>query len=79
VTTKRFQAVRDALKTLFPGEPQGHLASRLNTLAAMISGIVGSKSTNLPSIAGKVPGGSRKQGAKPESRIKRGSSGIAGC
>jgi hypothetical protein len=71
VTTKRLQAVRDALKTLFPGEPRGHLASRLNTLAAMISGIVGSKSTNLPSIAGKVPGDSRKQAAKPESRVKR--------
>jgi hypothetical protein len=71
VTTKRSQAVRNSLKTLFPGEPLGHLASRLNTLAAMISGIVGSKSTNLPSIAGKVPGGARNQGAKPESRVKR--------
>lgn len=59
------------MKTLFPGEPRGHVASRLNTLAAMVSGIVGSKSTNLPAIAGKVPVGARNQGAKAESRVKR--------
>jgi hypothetical protein len=38
----------------------------LNTLAALISGIVGSRSTNLPAIAGKVP-----DKAKRESRVKR--------
>jgi len=59
------------MKTLFPGEPRGHLASRLNTLAAMVSGIVGSKSTNLPAIAGKIPVGARNQGAKAESRVRR--------
>jgi hypothetical protein len=36
------------------------------TLAALISGIVGSKSTQLPHIAAKVPNGSQ-----PESRVKR--------
>jgi hypothetical protein len=36
------------------------------TLAALISGIVGSKSTQLPSVATKIP-----DGAKPESRVKR--------
>jgi hypothetical protein len=71
VTTKRFQAVRNSLQTLFPGEPTGHLACRLNTLAALISGIVGSRSTNLPSIAGKVPGGAKTREAKSESRVKR--------
>ena len=59
------------LKTLFPGEPRGHLASRLNTLAAMISGIVGSTSVNLPSVAKKVPVGVQVESAKPESRTKR--------
>jgi len=59
------------MKTLFPGEVQGHQASRLNTLAAMVSGIVGSKSTNLPAIACKVPGGANDRQAKPESRVKR--------
>jgi hypothetical protein len=38
----------------------------LTTLAALISGIVGSKSTQLPHIATKVP-----HGTKPESRVKR--------
>ena len=65
MTTKRLRAVSAALKTLIPGEPQGNLARHLNTLAAMISGIVGSESSNLPTIAKKIPG------AKPESRVKR--------
>jgi hypothetical protein len=38
----------------------------LTTLAALISGIVASKSTQLPQIATKVP-----DGTKPESRVKR--------
>jgi hypothetical protein len=38
----------------------------LRTLAALISGIVGSKSTQLPHMAAKVP-----NGTKPESRVKR--------
>lgn len=71
MTTKRFRAVRDALRMFFPGEPRGHVAARLNTLAAMISGIVASKSTSLPAIAGKVPGGPRGRATKVESRVKR--------
>jgi hypothetical protein len=38
----------------------------LTTLAALISGIVASKSTQLPKVAAKVP-----TGPKPESRVKR--------
>ncbi|MCK4450025.1 MAG: hypothetical protein KAX26_05490, partial [Anaerolineae bacterium] len=38
----------------------------MNTLAALISGIVGSQRVNLPAIAAKAP-----DRAKPESRIKR--------
>src|SRR5262245_65288015 len=44
----------------------GNFARHLNTLAALISGIVGSKSTQLPHIATKVP-----DGTKLESRVKR--------
>ena len=47
-------------------ERVGNLARHLSTLAALISGIVGSKSTQLPTIAAKVP-----NGTKPESRVKR--------
>jgi hypothetical protein len=43
----------------------------LATLAALISGIVGSKSTPLPSVATKIP-----DGTKPESRVKRLSRGL---
>jgi hypothetical protein len=63
---RRYRAIRNALKRLYPTEPKGNTARHLNTLAALISGIVGSKSTNLPAIAVKVPDGTKK-----ESRAKR--------
>lgn len=63
---KRHQSVRAALNNLYPEEPKGHTATRLNTLAGLVSGIVGSKSVNLPQVASKVPGD-----AKGESRTKR--------
>jgi hypothetical protein len=44
----------------------------LTTLAALISGIVASKSTQLPQVAAKVP-----KGTKPESRVKRFSRWLA--
>lgn len=56
---------------MFPCEARGHLASRLNTLAAIVSGIVGSGRSNLPDIAGKTPGGPRSPGTKLDSRVKR--------
>jgi hypothetical protein len=63
---RTYKAIRDALKHLYPKEPQGNIARRLNVLAALISGIVGSKRVNLPQIADKVPDEN-----KPESRIKQ--------
>ena len=63
---KRFRAVRKALNKLYPNNPQGNLARHLNTLAAMISGIVGGKNTQLPKIAEKAPDGNQV-----ESRVKR--------
>jgi hypothetical protein len=63
---RRYLAMKRALKQLYPTEPQGNLARHLHTLAALASGIVGSKSTNLPAIAGKVPDGMKK-----ESRVKK--------
>jgi hypothetical protein len=62
---RRYCAIRNALKQAYPAQPKGNFARHLNTLAALISGIVGSKSTQLPHIAAKVP-----NGAKPESRVK---------
>jgi hypothetical protein len=63
---RRYHAIRNALAQASPTQPTGNLARHLNTLAALISGIVGSKSTQLPNIAAKVP-----NGTKPESRVKR--------
>ncbi len=63
---RRFRAVRDAIKQLYPGEPTGNQARHLTVLAAMISGIIGSQSTQLPKIAAHLPGP-----AKAESRAKR--------
>lgn len=63
---RRYRAIRQALDTLAPQPPQGNVARHLNTLAALINGIVGSKSTQLPAIAGKVVDGSH-----PDSRVKK--------
>jgi len=63
---RTYKAIRDELKHLYPKDPQGNIARRLNVLAALISGIVEGKKVNLPQIAYKVPDGN-----KPESRIKQ--------
>jgi hypothetical protein len=63
---RRYRAIRDALIQWYPGQPTGTVARHLTTLAALISGIVGSKSTHLPQIAAHVP-----NGTQPESRVKR--------
>ena len=63
---RRYRAIQDALIQWYPGQPTGTVARHLPTLAALISGIVGSKSTQLPSVATTIP-----DGPKPESRVKR--------
>lgn len=68
----RYRAIRKALNDLYPREPRGNLVRHLNVLAALISGIVGSKRTNLPAVAEKVT-----DGTKRESRVKRYSRWLA--
>ena len=63
---RRYRAIRNALMQAYPTSPTGNFARHLQTLAALISGMVGSKSSQLPHIATKVP-----DGTKPESRVKR--------
>jgi len=63
---RRFIAIYQAIKKLYPTEPSGNLVRHLKTLSMLISGIVASKHTHLPAIASKVP-----SLAKVESRIKR--------
>jgi hypothetical protein len=62
---RRYRAIRQGLTQLFP-TAEGNFARHLNTLAGLISGIVGSKRTNLPLIASHVP-----DGTLPDSRTKR--------
>src|SRR5438270_6252748 len=63
---RTYRAIRNALTQAYPTAPTGNFARHLQTLAALISGIVGSKSTQMPTLATKVP-----DGTKPESRVKR--------
>jgi Transposase DDE domain len=63
---RRYRAIRRALVQGYPDTPKGNVVRHLTTLAALISGIVGSHSTQLPKIATQVP-----NGTKPESRVKR--------
>jgi len=42
---RRYRAIRNALTQAYPTAPTGNFARHLQTLAALISGIVGSKST----------------------------------
>src|SRR5262245_27770991 len=63
---RRYRAIRDAFIQGYPGQPTGTVVRHLTTLAACISGIVGSKSPQLPSVATKIP-----DGTQPESRVKR--------
>src|SRR3989441_8887628 len=63
---RRYRAICHALTQAYPTPPTGHFARHVQTLAALISGIVGGKSTQLPHIATKV-----SDGSKPESRVKR--------
>ena len=44
----RYREIQTSLEKLYPTQPKGNFARNLNTLAAMISGIVGSKNTQLP-------------------------------
>jgi hypothetical protein len=63
---RQYRAIRDALTQCYSGEPTGQRSRHLTTLAAFISGIVASKSTQLPKVASHVP-----NGTKLESRAKR--------
>ncbi len=63
---RRSHAIHTALTQAYPAPPTGPLARPLNPLAALLSGIVGSKSTQLPPLAAQGP-----NGTKPASRVTR--------
>jgi hypothetical protein len=61
-----YRAIHQSLHQLYPSEPKGDFARHLTTLAMLITGVVQSRKSQLPAVAGKVPDGNR-----PPSRIKR--------
>lgn len=63
---RRYDSIRKGLCQLLAEEPTGERAKELNVMAAMISGIVGSKRTNYGEIASKAP-----DHTQVESRVKR--------
>src|SRR5262249_55597189 len=63
---RRYRAIRQALKQCYPGEPSGRLAQHVTSLAAFMRGIVGSNSSQLPSLATKAPDRARR-----DSGVKR--------
>lgn len=63
---RRYRAIRTTLMQLF-GHPTGHTARHIQTLAAMICGIVGSTHSQISHIASHAP----NHGAKDPSIIKR--------
>lgn len=62
----RYFAIQKALKSLRPTEPKGNVARHLNTLAMLITGLIGSQKCHLPAIAKKAP-----HGGKVQSRVRR--------
>src|SRR3712207_1162730 len=63
---RRYRAIRNALLQLAPTMLTARQSRHLITLAALISGIVGSRQTQLPATASKLP-----DRAQRESRVKR--------
>lgn len=61
-----YRTIRKAIKQFYCEEPTGNKARHLNTLASLVSGIVQSKRSQLPAIAGKIP-----DTTKLESRVKK--------
>lgn len=63
---RRYRARHKALIQGYPDAPQGHGVRHLTTVAALSSGLVGRRNTQLPKMATPGP-----NGTTPESRVKR--------
>ncbi|MCP4362922.1 MAG: hypothetical protein GY796_33370 [Chloroflexi bacterium] len=64
-----YRRIQSKLRQLFPKRLTGNQARHMNTLAAMITGIVQSKSCNLGAMAGKTP--TKNQVASVEKKFSR--------
>ncbi len=61
-----YRAIKKAILQLYPPKPQGNLARHLTTLVGLVSGILLSKSCQLPKMASKV-----SADVHPDSRTKQ--------
>lgn len=50
-----FSQVKDSLKSLYPQEPTGQAATRLDSLSGLIAGMVKKKSSHLPDLGSGLP------------------------
>lgn len=66
-TYRRYSAIKRGLMQFYQPRPQGHQEKHLNTLCALICGLVGGKHAHLSIIADHAP----SFGAKQESLIER--------
>jgi hypothetical protein len=66
-TARRYRAIKQGLMPFFHPRPTGHREQHLNTLVALICGLVGGRHAHLPTIADHAP----SHGAAQESVIKR--------
>lgn len=66
-TFRRYRTIKQELMRLFTPRAEGHREKHLNTLAALICGLVGGQHAHLSSIADHAP----SNGAKQESVIER--------
>lgn len=61
-----YRTIHTHLRQLYPKNAKGRTIQHLNTLSGLVAGIVQGRSSQLPTIARKVP-----VPAKPESRVKQ--------
>ncbi len=66
-TSRRYRAIKQALLQCYQPRPTGHREQHLNTLVAMICGLIGGKHAHLPTIADHAP----SHGATQESVTTR--------
>lgn len=66
-TSRRYHAIKRGLMRFYQPRPTGHREQHLNTLVALICGLIGGKHAHLPTIADHAP----SHGATQESLITR--------
>lgn len=66
-TYRRYRAIKQAILQFYQPRPTGHREKHLNTLVAIMCGLVGGQQAHLPTIADHAP----SNGARQESVIKR--------